>query len=215
MSKTAVSEGHLYIVSAPSGAGKTSLVSALVATDPNLLASVSHTTRAMRPGEADGSDYHFVTHEQFQLMLRRDDFLEHATVFGNLYGTSRSWVLETLRTGKDVILEIDWQGARQVRQRIDNTIWIFVLPPSLTALQARLEGRGQDLETVIRDRMRDAVAQMSHYDEADYIVINEDFESARGDLLAILRSNRLLRGQQSTRHAELIASLLNGQYQVR
>jgi guanylate kinase len=202
--------GNLYIVSAPSGAGKTSLVNALVADDPGLTVSVSHTTRAMRPGEQNGVDYHFANPDEFARMLERGDFLEHATVFGNLYGTSRSWVLETLRSDRDVILEIDWQGARQIRQRIPAAFWVFILPPSLQALQARLRGRGQDDEEVIRRRMRDAVSEMSHYDEADYLVINDTFERALADLHAIVRSNRLRRGAQVARHRALIDALLSG-----
>jgi guanylate kinase len=209
MSEDRVSTGHLYIVSAPSGAGKTSLVNALLAADPGLTVSVSHTTRPVRPGETDGTDYHFVSREQFQRMLDRGDFLEHATVFGNLYGTSRSWVLETLRSDRDVILEIDWQGARQVRRRIAGAYWIFILPPSLPALQARLKGRGQDGEDVISARMHDAVSEMSHYDEADYIVINDDFGRALSDLQSILRGNRLRRAVQTARYRELIRELLS------
>jgi guanylate kinase len=202
--------GNLYIVSAPSGAGKTSLVNALVADDPGLTVSVSHTTRAMRPGEQNGVDYHFVAPDEFARMLERGDFLEHATVFGHLYGTSRSWVLETLHNDRDVILEIDWQGARQIRQRIPAAVWIFILPPSLQALQARLRGRGQDGEEVIRSRMRDAVSEMSHHSEADYLVVNDTFEPALADLRAILRSNRLRRDAQVARHRALIDALLSG-----
>ena len=208
--KISTSAGRLYIVSAPSGAGKTSLVSALVATEKELLVSVSHTTRSMRPGEINGTNYHFVSREQFAEMLARDDFLEHATVFGNLYGTSRSWVLETLATGKDVVLEIDWQGAHQVRERITDSVWIYILPPSLTTLQARLTSRGQDRDEVIRERMRDAVNQMSHYADADYLVVNDDFAATLADLHAILRANRLCLAPQSARFRELIMELLSG-----
>ena len=210
MNTTTSPGGRLYIVSAPSGAGKTSLVSALVATEKELLVSVSHTTRSMRPGEVNGTNYHFVSREQFTEMLERDDFLEHATVFGNLYGTSRSWVLQTLATGRDVVLEIDWQGAHQVRDRIADSVWIYILPPSLATLQSRLTSRGQDREEVIRERMRDAVNQMSHYTDADYLVVNDDFEATLADLRAILRANRLCLAPQSARFRELINELLSG-----
>jgi guanylate kinase len=201
--------GSLYTVSAPSGAGKTSLVTALLDRDPQLTVSVSHTTRAMRPGETDGVNYHFVTPERFRGMLAANDFLEHATVFGNLYGTSRSWVLETLGSGMDVVLEIDWQGARQVRARVSDAISVFILPPSLTTLRSRLESRRQDGEETIRQRMREAVGEMSHYDEADYLVVNDDFERALGDLGAIMRANRLRLAPQSLRMRELITALLS------
>ncbi len=201
--------GTLYTISAPSGAGKTSLVAALVSSEPKLRVSVSHTTRERRPGERDGLDYHFVSHDTFAAMLARDDFLEHATVFGNHYGTSRAWVLESLATGVDVILEIDWQGARQVRERIIDAQSIYILPPSCTALEARLHTRNQDDSEVIGRRMRQAVNELSHYDESDYIVVNDDFDTALGDLRAILRANRLRRPVQTSRLASLIENLLS------
>ena len=201
--------GTLYTVSAPSGAGKTSLVAALVAQDPGLLASVSHTTRARRPGEVEGVNYHFTTREQFEQMLGRGDFLEHATVFGNLYGTSRSWVMETLAGGMDVILEIDWQGARQVRERIPGAQSIYILPPSRDTLESRLQGRNQDGAEVIGERMRQAVSEMSHWDESDYVVVNDRFEVALADLQAILRANRLRRPAQGTRLSGLVRELLS------
>ena len=200
--------GRLYTVSAPSGAGKTSLVSALLRRDPRLLVSVSHTTRAMRPGEIDGVNYHFVTRERFESMLADNDFLEHATVFGNLYGTSRSWVLETLNTGVDVVLEIDWQGARQVRESIAEALSIFILPPSLETLRSRREMRRQDGEETIRQRMREAVGEMSHYDEANYLLVNNVFEHALADLEAIIRADRLRLAPQAMRLRELITELL-------
>jgi guanylate kinase len=203
-------QGTLYIVSAPSGAGKTSLVAALVAAEPEVIVSVSHTTRPMRPGEVDGVNYHFVDRARFESMLAHGDFLEHATVFGNLYGTSRSGVLQALERGRDVVLEIDWQGARQVRHSIPGTVSIFILPPSLAALQTRLESRRQDGADVIRERMRLAVAEMSHYDEADYLVVNDDFGAALEDLRAVVRAGRLRRGAQSSRFRELLAELLSG-----
>lgn len=205
----AVASGTLYTVSAPSGAGKTSLVAALVAGDPDLLVSVSHTTRERRPGETDGVNYHFVSRERFEQMLARGDFLEHATVFGNLYGTSREQVLATLATGRDLILEIDWQGARQVRERVPGAQSIYILPPSRATLEQRLRGRNQDGDEVIGHRMREAVSEMSHYDESDYIVVNEVFETALADLRAIVRANRLCRCAQAVRLAGLIGSLLS------
>lgn len=202
--------GRLYIVSAPSGAGKTSLVAALAKSEPGVRVSVSHTTRAMRPGEVEGVNYHFVDHAAFSAMLAREDFLEHATVFGNLYGTSRLWVLETLSRGEDVVLEIDWQGARQVRERLPETVSVFILPPSLVALQTRLESRRQDGAEVIRERMRQAVAEMSHYDEADYLVVNDDFEQALAELRSIIRAHRLRLEPQRRRFGELLTELLSG-----
>jgi guanylate kinase len=201
--------GRLYIVSAPSGAGKTSLVSALAAADLLVRVSVSHTTRAMRPAEVHGINYHFTDHAGFERMLAAGDFLEHATVFGNLYGTSRSWVLETLASGADVILEIDWQGARQVRERLPEAVSIFILPPSLPALQARLESRRQDGPEVIQERMRQAVGEMSHYGEADYLVVNDDFDTALRDLRTILDAGRLRLVPQSARLRELLTELLS------
>jgi guanylate kinase len=206
----AARQGRLYIVSAPSGAGKTSLVSALVEADADVRVSVSHTTRPMRPGERDGVNYHFVSREQFEERLRGGDFLEHATVFGNLYGTSRSWVLQQLAGGSDVVLEIDWQGARQVRASITGAISIYILPPSLATLQTRLEARRQDGPEVIRERMHQAVDEMTHYEEADYLVVNDDFAEALADLRAIVRARRLERSGQAQRLRELLTELLSG-----
>jgi guanylate kinase len=202
--------GRLYIVSAPSGAGKTSLVAALAATDAGVRVSVSHTTRPMRPAEVDGINYHFTDHDHFAAMLETGDFLEHATVFGNLYGTSRSWVLETLTAGTDVILEIDWQGARQVRERLPEAVSVFILPPSLPALQLRLESRRQDGAEVIQERMRQAVGEMSHYGEADYLVVNDDFDRALTELHTIVQAERLRLQSQSSRLRELLTELLSG-----
>jgi len=200
--------GRLFIISAPSGAGKTSLVTALLAADPDLQVSISHTTRPMRPGETDGINYHFVSRGQFETMLAANDFLEHAVVFDNLYGTSASWVDQTLGAGVDVILEIDWQGARQIRQRIPECVSIFILPPSKAALEQRLQNRGQDGEDTIARRMEDAVSEMSHYLEADFVVINDQFDSALTDLLAIVRSQRLHCRTQQQRHSSLLSELL-------
>ena len=200
--------GTLYIVSAPSGAGKTSLVKALIDSEPNVRVSVSHTTRGMRPGEVDSVNYHFVSREKFVQMLEHGDFLEHAEVFGNLYGTSQSTVLQTLAEGHDLILEIDWQGAQQVRHLMPQAKSIFILPPSQEALRQRLNNRGQDSDEIIDRRMREAVSEMSHYVEYDYLVINDDFATALDDLRAIFRANQLRHGAQQVRHGALLARLL-------
>jgi guanylate kinase len=178
--------GILYIISAPSGAGKTSLVSEVLKRMDNITASISHTTRDCRPGEEDGINYHFVGREQFIGMLEKSAFLEHAEVFGNFYGTSQQWVEETLATGQDVILEIDWQGAAQVRQLFTDSTSIFILPPSKQALRERLNNRGQDDSAVIDKRVAAATEEMSHYIEADYMVVNDDFEVALNQLMAII-----------------------------
>lgn len=201
--------GTLFTLSAPSGAGKTSLVKALLEAMPELTVSVSHTTRPMRPGEEDGVNYHFVSHERFESMLEADAFLESAEVFGNFYGTSAKWVEDTLAQGQDVILEIDWQGAEQVRQLMPDTCSIFILPPSSQALEERLQGRGQDDADVIAKRMQAAVNEMSHYQAADYLVINDDFDVALGDLRTIVSSTRLLTDQQEMRHTKLLKDLLS------
>src|SRR5579884_3074698 len=165
--------GTLYIISAPSGGGKTSLVKALTASMPNIIVSVSHTTRPKRPGEEDGVNYHFVDQAQFKKLLAEDLFLEHATVFGNYYGTSRRWVEEKLQAGIDVVLEIDWQGAQQVRKLMPKTVSIFILPPSREVLLERLQARDQDNKAVIAKRMAAASNEISHYHEYDYLVIND------------------------------------------
>lgn len=200
--------GSLYIISAPSGAGKTSLVSKLIELDSHIKVSVSSTTRPMRPGEEDGVNYHFLSVEQFQEKIAQNDFLEHAQVFDNFYGTSKSAVEAQLKAGKDVILEIDWQGAQQVRELIPEAISIFILPPSLEELNRRLSGRGTDSEEVIARRMRDAVSEMSHYDEFDYIVINNNFEIALKQLHSIFSAGRLTKEKQVTQHANLIQALV-------
>lgn len=200
--------GTLYVVAAASGAGKTSLVKALVEADPRIAVSVSHTTRAPRTGEQDGVHYHFVKVDAFKDMIARNAFLEHAQVFDNHYGTARAGIEESLAADRDVILEIDWQGARQVRAAFPACVGIFVLPPSRAALEQRLRGRGQDPDEVIARRMRDAVAEMSHYAEFDYLVVNDDFTVALDDLKAIFRALRLRRPVQAGRHAGLIAGLL-------
>lgn len=203
------SQGTLYTISAPSGAGKTSLVAKLLAHTPRLGVSVSHTTRPMRPGEEDGVNYHFVSHAEFEQMLNASAFLEHAQVFDNFYGTSQQWVESQLAAGEDVILEIDWQGAQQVRHLMPDTVAIFIMPPSREALNERLTGRGQDDSAVIQRRMDAAVAEMSHYVESDYVVINDDFNTALADLEAIVRSHRLTLASQQQRHQALLSALLS------
>ena len=203
-----MTQGTLYVISAASGAGKTSLVAALLQQLPELEVSVSHTTRPMREGEVDGVNYHFVDEAVFNEMIRAGDFFEYANVFGNLYGTSRQHIQEQLLRGKDVILEIDWQGARQIRQMMADCQTIHVLPPSIEALRQRLLSRGQDAGEVIDQRMREAVNEMSHYAEYDYLVINDDFDEAREQLAAIIMANRLRMPAQQHRHADLLAELL-------
>lgn len=201
--------GNLFTISAPSGAGKTSLVNALVPTLANLRVSVSHTTRAQRPGEIEGVNYHFIDTAAFQRMIEHGDFLESAEVFGNCYGTSQRWVEATLAAGTDVILEIDWQGAQQVRRLLPETQSIFILPPSLTALQQRLNQRGQDPADVIATRMAKAIDEMEHYPEADYLVVNDQFDTALAELRAILISRRLTLQRQQMRLEPLLRELLS------
>lgn len=204
----AVEKGTLYVVSAPSGAGKTSLVAALLADDPRLGVSVSHTTRPMRKGEADGINYHFVSRETFEAMIERNEFLEHADVFGNYYGTSQVWVEETLSAGQDVILEIDWQGAVQVRRLMPDCVGIFIVPPSPETLKARLTGRGTDAPEVVERRLREAGEECSHAQEFDYLVVNDQFPVALADLQAIVRGQRLRMQAQEVRHSELLSRLV-------
>jgi len=201
-------KGNLYVISAPSGAGKTSLVRAIVEALPDVVVSVSHTTRKKRDGEVDGRDYHFIDDQQFQQMIADDQFLEHASVFGNHYGTSRQHAQEQLLSGKDVILEIDWQGARLVRKQMNECKSVFILPPSIQSLRDRLRGRKQDSEDIIESRMREAVSEMTHYGEFDYIVINDDFDRAREELASIFICNRMLLNHQQLTHADLLADLL-------
>ncbi|WP_295802569.1 guanylate kinase [uncultured Microbulbifer sp.] len=207
-----MSKGTLYTVSAPSGAGKTSLVKALVESDSQVTVSVSHTTRPMRPGETDGINYHFVDRDEFVQMLGESAFLEHAQVFENYYGTSKAWVDETLASGRDVILEIDWQGAEQVRKLKPETVGIFILPPSQQALLERLTGRGQDDQAVIDKRMAQAISEMSHYVEADYLIINDDFTHALAELRAVLVAERQRLARQQEQHSTLLQSLLRAQH---
>jgi guanylate kinase len=203
------SPGTLFTVSAPSGAGKTSLVEALVRTSESTTVSISHTTRPMRPGERDGVNYHFVTELAFQDMLARGAFLEHARVFGNYYGTSQEWVDERLAAGQNIVLEIDWQGAAQVRKLRPDSVAVFILPPSRDALLQRLRSRGQDDEEVIAARMSQAVEEMSHYAEADFIIVNEDFDRALAELHIVVDGQALRAGAQVARHAALLSELLS------
>lgn len=201
-------QGTLYTLSAPSGAGKTSLVAQLLTRVEQVELSISHTTRAMRPAEQDGVNYHFVDRERFQAMVAAGDFFEHAEVFGNYYGTSSAWVKSRLASGVDVILEIDWQGAEQVRRLWPETVGIFILPPSREALLARLRGRGQDSEEVIQRRFSEAVVEMQHYVEADYLVINDNFDTALDQLCSIFQAQRCGQRVQQMRHAKLLMELL-------
>lgn len=200
--------GQLLIVSAPSGAGKTSLIKALMEQDQRVEVSVSHTTRPQRPGEVEGVNYFFISTETFHEMREAGAFFESAEVFGHFYGTSLTQLEARLSDGADVILEIDWQGAQQVRELLPDSAWLFILPPSLEALKSRLEARGQDAEDTIDLRMRAARDEMSHWDEADYLIINDQFDSALEALQALVRSLRLRTGQQQSALQDLIEDLL-------
>ena len=197
-----MNKGNLFVVVAPSGAGKTSLVAALLEQDRNVRLSISYTTRAPRAGEADGVNYHFVDRPKFESMIAADDFLEHADVYGNYYGTSRRWIENELSGDHDVLLEIDWQGARQVRSLFPHMVGIFILPPSLQELRRRLQGRGKDAPEAIERRMASSREEISHVLEFEYIIVNERFEAALTDLLSIVRAARVSRAQQAVRLAE-------------
>ena len=201
--------GNLFIVSAPSGAGKTSLVNALLACNRQIDVSVSYTTRPPRPGEVDGKDYHFISREVFLAMAKKGDFLESAEVYGNLYGTSQSWIEAETASGRDILLEIDWQGAVQVRRKFPECISIFILPPSLQALEVRLQGRRQDSAEVIAQRMRAAQADIAHVAEFDYVIINDKLDEASRQLEAITVAAGLLRDRQLVRQRDLINQLQN------
>ena len=207
-SSRAAAEGTLFVVSAPSGAGKTTLVRALVQDDPLAMVSISHTTRAIRPDEVDGAHYFFVDEARFAEMVAAGAFFEHAEVFGARYGTSREAVEANLADGRDVILEIDWQGARQVREQASGSVGVFILPPSRAALEQRLRHRAQDAPEVIDARMRQAVEEMSHWDEFEFVIFNDEFETALADLRAVLAARRLGRERQGARHRAVIRSLL-------
>lgn len=201
--------GSLYIISAPSGAGKTSLVTKLVEKDAHIVVSISSTTRPIRPGEENGVNYHFLSVEDFKAQIELGDFLEHAQVFDNFYGTSKSSVEQQLNSGKDVILEIDWQGAQQVRKLVPEATSIFILPPSIEELSRRLNSRGTDSEDVIQRRMADAVSEMSHYHEFDYLVINNNFDMALHELQSIFAAGRLTLENQLKNHSALIDSMVD------
>ena len=201
--------GTLYIVAAPSGAGKSSLVNACLARDPSIRLSISFTSRAPRPGERQGEHYHFVDVDSFQRMVAAGDFFEHALVHGDWKGTARQSVEPQLAAGNDVLLEIDWQGARQVRSQVPEAVSVFILPPSRAALEQRMRARGQDSEQVIRQRLAAAHEEMSHYDEFDYLIVNEDFQTAVDEMCSIFAASRLRRAVQGARHAGLIAGLLD------
>ena len=201
--------GALFVVAAPSGAGKTSLVKAALEQDRRLSVSVSFTTRGRRPTERDGVNYHFTDHDRFEAMIAKGAFLEHARVFGNYYGTSSAWVDETRELGRDVILEIDWQGAQQIRRLRPETVGIFIMPPSRAALEERLRGRGEDDPGAIERRLAEATEEMSHHVEFDYLIVNDSFETATNDLLAIFRAERARLARAREASAALLAGLLD------
>ena len=201
--------GALFVVAAPSGAGKTSLVKAALEQDRRLSVSVSFPTRGRRPTERDGVNYHFTDHDRFEAMIAKGAFLEHARVFGNYYGTSSAWVDETRELGRDVILEIDWQGAQQIRRLRPETVGIFIMPPSRAALEERLRGRGEDDPGAIERRLAEATEEMSHHVEFDYLIVNDSFETATNDLLAIFRAERARLARAREASAALLAGLLD------
>ena len=195
--------GNFFIISAPSGAGKSTLTAKLLEHDKDVHLSVSYTTRAPRPGEVDGRDYHFVGKAAFMGMLERGEFLESAEVHGNHYGTSEAWIRAERAAGHDILLEIDWQGAQQVRRIFSDTIGIFILPPSIAELERRMRARGKDSEEVVRRRLAVAADEMSHAAEFEYVIINKDFEEARSDLIAVVRASRLVFSHQLERHPDV------------
>jgi guanylate kinase len=202
-----MNQGKLFIISAPSGAGKTSLVKHLVAHTQNLMVSISHTTRPMRPGEINGQDYFFVSDDAFAAMLAQHAFLESAKVYDNFYGTAQQSVEATLKNGDDVILEIDWQGAQQVKKMLPESVAIFIFPPSIDVLQQRLLARGQDSTEIIARRMRDAMTEMRHYQEFDYLIVNDDFQQAFFEIQSIITTYRLTQKRQQQKLQNLLANL--------
>lgn len=204
-------KGTLYIVSAPSGAGKSSLIAALLETNPTyaMKVSISHTTRAPRPGEQDGVHYHFVEKAHFEALIEKGEFLEYAEVFGNYYGTSREWIKQNLDKGIDIFLDIDWQGAQQIRLQMPSAKSIFILPPSKEELERRLNARGQDSEDVIAKRMNEAQSEISHYAEYHYLIVNDDFDVALMDLKAIIRAERVQQSKQAAKYSSMIKELLS------
>ncbi|WP_137938565.1 guanylate kinase [Chitinivorax sp. B] len=205
-------QGTIFIVVAPSGAGKTTLVNALLDADPHVKLSVSYTTRTPREGEVNGQHYHFVSRDVFQAMTNQGEFLESAEVYGNYYGTSQRWIAEQLAMGNDILLEIDWQGALQVRKLFEDAVGIFILPPSLTALESRLRGRGKDSEETIQRRLAAARDDISHVDEFDYVVVNESLDVALADLIAIVHAQRLRLLNQVARYSALFTQLKGGSF---
>ncbi|TJZ72047.1 guanylate kinase [Chitiniphilus eburneus] len=202
-----MARGNIFVVTAPSGAGKTTLVAALLAADQNVQLSISFTTRAPRGGEVHGKDYHFIDRAGFEAMIAAHDLLEYAEVYGNYYGTSRQWIESVIDNGRDILLEIDWQGAQQVKRIFSDSVGIFVLPPSIDTLEQRLRSRGKDSEEVIAKRMAAAREEMSHFDEADYVVVNEHIDEAVRDIVAVVRAERLRQRTQRIRHGALLGSL--------
>ena len=200
-------QGNIFVVTAPSGAGKTTLVAALLAADQQIKLSVSYTTRAPREGEVDGKNYHFVSRETFIGMLQRSEFLESAEVYGNFYGTSQLWIQQQLDAGNDILLEIDWQGAQQVRKLFPQAIGVFILPPSLQVLEQRLRGRGTDSEESIAKRMASAREEITHVDEFDFVIVNEVMDEAIKDLISVVRAPRLGIARQSAKYAALFSAL--------
>ncbi|GAB3748777.1 guanylate kinase [Lysobacter olei] len=201
--------GTLFIVAAPSGAGKSSIVNAVLARDPNIALSISFTSRQPRPGERHAEHYHFVSKDEFEAMVAAGDFFEHALVHGDWKGTARQSVEPQLNAGKDVLLEIDWQGARQVRDKVPGAVSVFILPPSREALEQRMRNRGQDSEAVIQQRLAAAREEMSHYGEFDYVIVNEHFAVAVDEMCSVFTASRLRREQQVARHGRLITALLS------
>jgi guanylate kinase len=200
--------GSLFVIVAPSGAGKTSLVAALLREEPNIRLSVSYTTRTPRPGEVHGREYHFVNRAEFEAMLAKGEFLEHADVYGNLYGTSKSWINAARAAGEDVLLEIDWQGAAQVHDIYPDMVNIFIIPPSIEVLEQRLTGRGKDAADVIARRIAGARMEMRHISETDYVIVNDNFASALADLRVVVQASRLSRARQLERYAGIISKMV-------
>lgn len=200
--------GSLFVIVAPSGAGKTSLVEALLREEPNIRLSVSYTTRTPRTGEVHGREYHFVNRAEFEAMLAKGEFLEHAEVYGNLYGTSKSWINAARAAGEDVLLEIDWQGAAQVRDIYPDMVSIFIMPPSIEALEQRLAARAKDAADVIARRIAGARLEMRHISQADYVIVNDNFASALADLRVVVQASRLSRARQLERYAAIISKMV-------
>ncbi|WP_255990752.1 guanylate kinase [Chitinolyticbacter albus] len=202
-----MAKGNIFVVTAPSGAGKTTLVAALLAADQNVQLSISFTTRAPRAGEVHGKDYHFVERSEFERMIAAGELLEYAEVYGNYYGTSRTWIESVVDNGRDILLEIDWQGAQQVKHIFPDAVGVFVLPPAVEVLEARLRNRGKDSETIIAQRMAAAREEMSHYSEADFIIVNEHIDEAVRDIVSVVRAIRLRLHTQRIRHGALLNAL--------